>query len=451
MIQMLFHLFSKKEGKKPERQDQQKRPLNWFLFFWLGFIYVQYMLPNLVTLLQGMENNPSPVPFAEGLFLQVENGSPPLFALVVFTLLMALHSDLHWMALFKALNSRYLWLYFSLQVGCIWLIYCTADGGSGSDSVLLELCLMLALEVMILFQRIARIAVGAAACLLFYLAIQGGGLLVLMQQHLPVEPKVIGVLTESSALIPFVCASVVLYIQQTRAHQRDQKLLRELETAHIQLEDYAARVQDLTLTTERQRMARELHDTLAQGLVGLTMQLETIDSLLNRQRCEQARTIVQQAMTRSRAAITSARAAIADLRTESAATGDLLAAIEAEAQHFTLATGIPCSCCLQTKLPGEYHEHLLRLTREGLTNIARHAQASQVWIRAGIENAMITLDIEDNGIGFDPAQVATGHYGLLGLRERARLMNSHLLIDSEPGRGTTVRLCLPVERMCAYE
>jgi NarL family two-component system sensor histidine kinase YdfH len=156
-------------------------------------------------------------------------------------------------------------------------------------------------------------------------------------------------------------------------------------------------------------------------------------------------------MTRSRATITSARAAITDLRTEAATTDDILTAIEAEAQHFTLTTGIPCTCCLQTKLPGEYHEHLLRITREGLTNIARHAQASHVWIRAGIESAMITFDIEDNGIGFDPAQVTTGHYGLLGLRERARLMNGHLLVDSESGRGTTVRLCLPIERTCVYE
>ena len=193
-------------------------------------------------------------------------------------------------------------------------------------------------------------------------------------------------------------------------------------------------------------MARELHDTLAQGLVGLTMQLETIDSLLIRQRCEQARTIVQRAMTRSRATITSARAVITDLRTETPTTADVLIAIEAEAEHFTMATGIPCTCCLQTKFPGEYHEHLLRMVSEGLTNIARHAQASQAWIRAGGENAAIILEIGDNGIGFDPAKVTTGHYGLLGLRERARLMNGQLLISSESGKGTIVRLCLSLER-----
>lgn len=354
---------------------------------------------------------------------------------------MALHSGLHWSVLFKKSKWRSLWFYFLLQIVCIWLIYFVMNRGTGSDDVLLGLCLMLVLEAVILFKRRALIMVAAAGCLLFYLALQGGGLLTLMQQGSPVEPKLIGGLTEISALIPFACASVILYIQQ-----RDQNLLRELEMAHIQLKDYAARIQDLTLTTERQRMARELHDTLAQGLVGLTMQLETIDLLLISQRCEQARTFVQRAMAHSRATINNARAAITDLRTEIPTTGDILVAIETEADHFTTATGIPCTCCLQTKFPGEYHEHLLRMVSEVLINIARHAQASQAWIRAGGENAAITLEIGDNGIGFDPAKVTTGHYGLLGLRERARLMNGQLLISSEPGKGTIVRLCLSLER-----
>lgn len=450
MPHMLFHLFTRKGKKKPELQDHQKRSLNWFLFFWLGFIYVQYMLPRIAMLLQNDDENLSSVPLLENFFPRDVTGAIT-FALIAFTLLMVFHSGLHWLALVKNVKQRSLWFYFPLQIACIWLIYLMTDGGKGSDDVLLGLCLMLAIEAIILFKRISLIIVTAAGCLLFYLAIQGIILLTLPQQNILEMPKLIGVFTENSTLVPFVCASVMLYIQQTRAHQRDQNLLRELETAHIQLEDYAARVQDLTLTSERQRIARELHDTLAQGLVGLTMQLETIDSLLIKQRCEQARTIVQQAMTRSRATITSARAAITDLRTEAATTDDIHTTIEAEAHHFTLTTGISCTCCLQTKLPGEYYGHLLRMTREGLTNIARHAQASQVWIRAGSENAMMTFDIEDNGIGFDPAQVTTGHYGLLGLRERARLMNGHLLVDSESGRGTTVRLCLPIERMCVYE
>lgn len=312
-----------------------------------------------------------------------------------------------------------------------------------------RLCFLLAIETITLLKRIPWIIVGVVGCLLYYSAWQGFSLLLFLQNGISIQsavPKLLIMVVDALALLPFACASFLLYLQQTRAHQRDQKLLCELEDAHMQLEDYAARVKDLTLTTERQRMARELHDTLAQGLVSLTMQLETIDSLLIRQRCEQARTIAQQAMTRSRATITSARAAITSLRAETPTPGNILIAIEAETEHFTLATGIPCTCSLQTRLPGEYHEHLLRLVSEALTNIARHARASQAWVRAEGEKAAITLEIGDNGVGFDPAMVTTGHYGLLGLRERARLMNGQLLTSSEPGKGTTIRLWLPWER-----
>jgi NarL family two-component system sensor histidine kinase YdfH len=122
---------------------------------------------------------------------------------------------------------------------------------------------------------------------------------------------------------------------------------------------------------------------------------------------------------------------------------DILAAIEAEVEHFTTATGIPCTCNLHIQPPDEHHEHLLRMVSEGLTNIARHAQASQVWIRTYVEDNAMILEIGDNGIGFEPAKVTSGHYGLLGLRERARLMNSQLLISSDREQGTMLRLALP--------
>jgi NarL family two-component system sensor histidine kinase YdfH len=350
-----------------------------------------------------------------------------------------------WLVFFKKINRRYLWLYLLLQVVCIWFVFFVAY----TDTAVPGLCFMLAIEAIILLKRISWIIVGVVGCLLYYSALQSISLLISLQSGSPIQlvvPKLIITVTDALALIPFACASFILYMQQTRARQRDQELLCELENAHIQLEDYAARVQDLTLTTERQRMARELHDTLAQGLVGLTMQLETIDALLIKQHCEQARTIVRQAMTRSRATITDARAAITDLRMEMSTARDILVAIEAEAEHFTMATGIPCACSLETKLPGKYHDHLLRMVSESLTNIARHAQASQAWIRGSVERTTITLEIGDNGIGFEPAQVASGRYGLLGLRERARLMHGQLLMSSRPGRGTTVRLDLPLEK-----
>jgi NarL family two-component system sensor histidine kinase YdfH len=142
------------------------------------------------------------------------------------------------------------------------------------------------------------------------------------------------------------------------------------------------RVQDLTLANERQRMARELHDTLAQGLAGLILQLEAASTHLANGRNDRAQTILQQAMTRARATLADARRAIDDLRAGQTPAHDLEAALREQVAHFTDATGIPCALdvSLESELPDAAREHVLRAITEGLTNIARHAQAQHAWV-----------------------------------------------------------------------
>jgi NarL family two-component system sensor histidine kinase YdfH len=90
-------------------------------------------------------------------------------------------------------------------------------------------------------------------------------------------------------------------------------------------------------------------------------------------------------------------------------------------------------------------EHALRCITEGLTNIARHARASNASVSIALHDGSATIQVQDNGTGFDPGTVAeqAGHYGLLGLRERARLAGGTLEVKSAPGAGTTLLLCLP--------
>ena len=272
-----------------------------------------------------------------------------------------------------------------------------------------------------------------------------------LQSYLSVDPSLIlHKLVSSVTFIMFVLACVILYNQRTRAHQHDQELLHalasthtQLEAAHIQLEDYAARVEALTLVTERQRLARELHDTLAQGLVGLGMQLETINGLLLRERSQQAREIVQQSLSRVHTTLADARDVIDDLRSGTANGLDDLEVLHEEIQRFTVATGIPCHADLEALalLAKPLYEHILRILSESLTNIAHHAQSSEVWIRSKWDgDNRLTLEICDNGVGFDASAMtmAAGHYGLLGLRERTRLIGGHLEITSVPGQGTTL-------------
>ncbi|MEA3337192.1 MAG: sensor histidine kinase [Chloroflexota bacterium] len=246
----------------------------------------------------------------------------------------------------------------------------------------------------------------------------------------------------------FVIVYVELYTRQAEARAEAQALLKELELAYAQLARYAVEVENLTLTAERQRMARELHDTLAQGLAGVILQLEAAKSHLASGGNQRAEEILDQAMGRARSTLADARRVISDLREESATSEDLAEAIEQEAIRFSQATGIPCH--LDIRLAGQISEesceHACRIVGEALANVAQHAQANEVWLTATDDDGNLQIVVRDDGIGFDtdPSAGRAGHYGLIGARERARLAAGTLQVESQPGEGTTLRLQVPL-------
>lgn len=242
----------------------------------------------------------------------------------------------------------------------------------------------------------------------------------------------------------FVLIYVLLFMRQLNARAESQRLLEELQAAHAQLAEYAQRVERLTLEAERQRMARELHDTLAQGLAGLVLQLEALEASLERDRPAQAAQIAGQAKERARLTLAEARRAIEDLRTAETAVAE---AVSTEVERFSTATGMPCTVEMPAELtlPDGLGEHVVRCVSEGLANVTRHAQARQVWLTIGQERGWLHVQIRDDGRGFDAAAtIPAGHYGLLGLRERARLAGGKLAVESQPGQGTTLVMSLPL-------
>ena len=245
----------------------------------------------------------------------------------------------------------------------------------------------------------------------------------------------------------FVILFVALYMRQNEAREQAQSLAAKLETANLQLGEYAAQVEELTLAAERQRMARELHDTLSQGLTGLVLQLEAIKAHLEAGRGERAVAIIEQSLARARSTLADSRSVIDDLR---AVPAGLPEAMRAKTERFTQATGIPCELSLalgDTTPPPNTSDHLLRVLNEALTNVTRHAQAGQVWVRLEAKNNHLELEIRDDGQGFEPGIVTgAGHYGLLGMRERARLVGGTLEIESGTGRGTRIRLVVPINQ-----
>lgn len=246
-------------------------------------------------------------------------------------------------------------------------------------------------------------------------------------------------------MVAFVLVYVISYIRQVQAREDAQNLLQELEEAHRQLKEYAAQVEELTISQERQRMARELHDTLAQGLAGLILQLEAADSHLEAGNQARAQAVVQQAMQRARTTLHEARRAIQALRPAALEQGNLVEALGHEVEQFSATAGIQATFEVSGAPPGVAPEaalDILRIVQEALSNTARHAQAGHVLVRLATDGQGLQVVVKDDGLGFDPSEGVDrpGCFGLAGMRERAERVGGTLQVDSEMGRGTSVVL-----------
>jgi NarL family two-component system sensor histidine kinase YdfH len=246
-------------------------------------------------------------------------------------------------------------------------------------------------------------------------------------------------------MLIFVITYVVLFVRQAEARERAQTLLRDLEIAHRQLREYADRVEELTISQERQRMARELHDTLAQGLAGLILQLEAADSHLENDNPAPAQAVVQQAMGRARTTLHEARRAIQALRPAALDEGSLIDALGREIDQFAATSGVRAAFEVDTgplNVSPDTAQGILRILQECLTNVARHAHAGHVCVRLTCSSDGLQVRVQDDGVGFDPAKglERPDCFGLAGMKERAQRMGGALQVESAPGRGTTVTL-----------
>ena len=349
-----------------------------------------------------------------------------------FAGLFVLHIFLHWKFEWAAKRPRWL-VGYTLAQGLLAFGITYLSGNVG-----MVFCLFMALVGELL--AVYRITVPGilAAVYMVVLAFVNFGLFLGFNQALwfvlATVPTVI-----------FIAIYVILYTRQAEANTLAQGLLRELEAANRQLTEYAARVEDLTIAEERQRMARELHDTLSQGLAGLILQLEAVDAHLAGNRSERARSILEQSMQTARATLSEARQAIDNLRQPGER--DLVVAVRQEAERFTRAAGIACEpqIDVRVEVPEQAAEAAIRAITEGLTNIARHARASQVSLRLTALDKSLEIEICDDGIGFDPEAVQAGHYGLLGMRERVRLAGGNFDVSSKPGEGTRIGITFPLQ------
>jgi signal transduction histidine kinase/ligand-binding sensor domain-containing protein len=194
---------------------------------------------------------------------------------------------------------------------------------------------------------------------------------------------------------------------------------------------------------ERSRIAREIHDTLAQGYVGISVQLEVLAELLRLRKLEDAVCQLNRTREYVREGLADARQSIWSLRTQDGGETTLPLRLRrmAESAGDGLAVEFRLSGAYRA-LPGTMESALLRIAQEALHNVKKHAAARNVSIRLEYGADSIALEVQDDGRG-GAVERAAGHFGLVGMRERAAAMGGSLEIISEPGAGTTVRLRAP--------
>jgi len=237
---------------------------------------------------------------------------------------------------------------------------------------------------------------------------------------------------------------VALVVQWLANRQRVQS--RALAEANQKLIQYAATTEQLAASQERNRLARELHDTLAHSLSGVTVELEAVDALWD-VNANAARPMLQHALQHTRSGLTEARRALQALRASPLEDLGLALAIAQLADSVAARANLKLELDVPQRLVNlrpEVEQSVYRIAQEVLTNVLRHAQATQVRVSLARANGHLTLTIADNGRGFEKAQVANTRYGLKGIRERAEMASGQLQVESEPRQGTIVRLTLPL-------
>jgi signal transduction histidine kinase len=278
-------------------------------------------------------------------------------------------------------------------------------------------------------------------------------------------------------------------------NERRAQLVRELSETNLRLEATLAenaglheqlltQAREAGVLDERQRMAREIHDTLAQGLAGIITQLQAAEQVSDDP--AERRRHFDAATRLARDSLTEARRSVHALRPEPLEQDRLGGALRSVAEHWSALNAIPVRVTTtgnERSLRPETEFALLRTAQEALANVAKHADATRVGLTLSYMDTDVVLDVRDDGRGFDPAHlirepayagavagggdvagfgdggpgigeggpdvgdlpVPAGGFGLVAMRQRIEGVSGSLQVESEPGGGTAISACVPVE------
>ncbi|HEU5441673.1 MAG TPA: sensor histidine kinase [Ktedonobacterales bacterium] len=248
--------------------------------------------------------------------------------------------------------------------------------------------------------------------------------------------------------------SIIVQLSKAQRAQRDDEARKR-----AQLAQYATTLELLAETRERNRLARDLHDTLAHTLSAVSVQLKALDVLWDSDPAA-ARATLRQTQELTRGGLDEARRALRGLRASPVEELGLGLALRRAAEQAAERGALQLAFSAPPQLTGlrpEVEQHLFRIGEEAINNVVRHARARRLWVTLAQAGGATTLTVADDGAGFDPERATghlqmrhsspatvgaggpgAGHYGLTGMRERALLLDVALDVRSRPGKGTTI-------------
>ncbi|MBW3591796.1 MAG: sensor histidine kinase, partial [Actinobacteria bacterium] len=288
--------------------------------------------------------------------------------------------------------------------------------------------------------------------------------LVLRTRKLPASERAVwehqGI--RSAVLLPLITSSgarVGLLMVASRSHGFSRVKERTYLTIGAQvalvLENLRLieQAQQAGVSSERQRLAQEIHDTLAGAFTSIVMKLEAAEESLNSDRSSVQR-FLDQARGIARESLAEARRLMWALRPESLERSSLSEALANLAERWSEECGVDASATVTGTphpLPPDIEVTLMRVAQEALTNCRKYAQARQVTLTLSYMNNLVALNVQDDGVGFDPAEPhpdssnqSTGGFGIMGMRERVEQLRGTLLVESAFGEGTTLMVAIPV-------
>jgi signal transduction histidine kinase len=254
------------------------------------------------------------------------------------------------------------------------------------------------------------------------------------------QAAVFNLTLNSALLFALVLVFVLLMVGAilTERQSRDR-----LSLANDRLRRYALLIENQATLQERNRIAREIHDSVGHALTAQSIQLENVAMWLP-QNVERAEEHLQKARGLGKEALQNVRHSVATMRQSPLQGQSFPKAIQKLVQEFERTTGIPAAMQIQVSqgLPADIAIALYRIVQEAITNIAKHSQATQVNLKLTETSQEVELIVEDNGQGFDPTQNTTG-FGLQSMRERTEALDGLFYLNSQSGQGCRLHLNIP--------